>query len=132
MYEFKVGDSVKLKNNQSCNSAEVDVIYQVQKCPKGAKNQPLGVGFDRNNLCHCQPSWELITSNNNQTNSMEKFKAMMKKEPMKSFYKAGLTDSNDVLTTEGKDVFLNFLLAKNQDAFKTEVADLMLAEDNNK
>lgn len=71
----------------------------------------------------------LLTKSKTTTMSiLEKAKLIMKKEPNKTFIKAGIMDMNDSLTSEGKELFINFLLEKNQDAFKKEVVDPILAE----
>ena len=57
------------------------------------------------------------------------FKDLFVSEPQKSFRKCGLTDANDMITSDGTAVFLSWLLSKNADAFKTEVVDKILAEE---
>jgi len=59
---------------------------------------------------------------------IEKAKLIMKKEPNKTFIKAGIMDMNDNLTSEGKELFINYLLTKNQDDFKATVVDPIIAE----
>lgn len=59
---------------------------------------------------------------------LEKAKLIMKKEPNKTFIKAGIMDMSDNLTNDGKELFMNFLLEKNQEAFKKEVVDPIVAE----
>lgn len=72
-------------------------------------------------------------SNTNRLSFMEglkdKFAALRKSEPEKSFIKAGILDSNENLTLEGQEVFLNFLLGKFGADFKTEIVDKILAAD---
>jgi hypothetical protein len=74
-----------------------------------------------------EDSLELI-SNKTQMNLKEQFASVFKAEPQKSFNKAGLTDSSDVLTSDGQAIFLSWLLKTNGDTFKTEVVDPILAE----
>lgn len=71
---------------------------------------------------------ELI-SNFKQMGIKEKFLMSFKKEPEKSFSKAGITDSDDLLTDTGKEIFLAWLLKNNGEKFKTEVVDELLKED---
>lgn len=73
---------------------------------------------------------ELIeTKNKNNMSLKQKFNNLFTKEPQKSFRKAGITDGSDILTDDGKAVFLAWLLGKNADAFKAEVVDPILAEE---
>ncbi len=61
----------------------------------------------------------------------EKFVLAFKSEPEKTFRKTGITNGDDLLTDEGQKVFLSWLLKKNQDEFKKEVADEILADIEN-
>lgn len=72
---------------------------------------------------------ELITNENKKMSIKDKFAVMFLKEPEKSFRKAGITNGDNVLTSEGQDIFLSFLLLKNGAEFKTEVVDELLKED---
>lgn len=74
-----------------------------------------------------------INDNNNKRrkNKMselkEKFVLALTKEPQKSFRKAGITDGDNLLTTEGQQVFLTWLLNnKFSDEFKKDVVDDIL------
>jgi len=67
----------------------------------------------------------------NQTimsNLAEKFVTVFKSEPEKSFRKAGVTNGDDQLTTDGQTVFLSWLLKKHGNDFKTEVIDPILED----
>lgn len=55
-------------------------------------------------------------------------KLAFKKEPEKSFIKAGITDTSDALTQDGRILFLGWLLEQNKEAFKKEVVDPILEE----
>lgn len=59
----------------------------------------------------------------------DKFLMALKAEPYKSFRQKGITNGDDLLTEEGKQIFLKWLLQKNADAFKTEVVDIITADD---
>ena len=59
----------------------------------------------------------------------EKASMLFKGEPEKSFIRAGIMDSRENLTSEGTEVFLNWLLKTNGEAFKKEVVDPIIAED---
>ena len=58
----------------------------------------------------------------------EKFALVLTSEPFKSFRKKGITNGDNILTSDGRDIFLSYLLEKNKDAFKTEVVDLIEEE----
>ena len=62
----------------------------------------------------------------------EKFLQLFMSEPEKSFRKAGITNGDGFLTSEGTTVFLTWLLKKNSTAFLDEVVKPMLAEDEKK
>lgn len=63
---------------------------------------------------------------------LEKFKTSLLKEPQKSFRKAGITNGDNMLTTEGTAIFLSYLLEKEGDAFKSAVVDELLEEEKKK
>jgi hypothetical protein len=66
---------------------------------------------------------------NKMTNLIEKAKLLVMSEPQKSFRKSGITDGDDQLTQEGKELFINWLFKKNQDEFNKEIVQPLLAED---
>ena len=74
-----------------------------------------------------------ILNSTNKNNSMqtlqEKFKIAFKGEPEKSFIKAGVMNTDESLTSDGQALFLAWLLKTNGDAFKKDVIDPILAED---
>lgn len=70
-----------------------------------------------------------IIKNKTMSNIKEKFSLIFKSEPQKSFRKAGITDGDDLLTEDGKTIFLSWLLTKHQDEFKKDVVDELLKED---
>ena len=61
-------------------------------------------------------------------NIKEQFLLAITAEPQKSFRKAGITNGDDLLTDDGQKVFLSWLLKQNQDTFKKEVVDPILAD----
>lgn len=61
-------------------------------------------------------------------NLIDKVKMMMKGEPNKTFFKLGITDKEDDLTSEGKELFINFLFKRTSEEFNKEVAQPLLAE----
>lgn len=90
----------------------------------------MAIGSDKDWACHCITDWSLIKSNSNAMTSLkEKFALAFKGEPEKSFIKAGVMNTDESLTTDGKEIFLAYLLKKNGDDFKTTVIDPILAAD---
>lgn len=134
--KFQIGDRVVRINtrNGNLNVDDTGVVEKIQyeggsfmitvRADKDGSSGP-----DRHDECNLQ----LISSvNNKNMNLIEKAKLAFKKEPEKSFIKAGVTDSNENFTTEGKELFLTYLLQKNKDDFKTTVIDSILAEEEAK
>ena len=77
---------------------------------------------------------ELVEHKSNKTkmNLKEKFSLLLTGEPQKSFRKAGITNADDMLTEEGKTVFLSWLLnTKYGDEFKKDVVDELLKDETN-
>lgn len=73
----------------------------------------------------------VTSSQSSNMNLKEKFSLAFKGEPEKSFIEAGVMNSDESLTTDGKELFLSYLLKKNGDDFKTTVIDPILAEQTN-
>lgn len=71
----------------------------------------------------------IINPINKSMNLKENFTLIFTPEPQKSFRKAGITNGDNLLTDDGQKIFLSWLLTKNQDAFKAEVVDGLLAEE---
>ncbi len=59
----------------------------------------------------------------------EKFALAFKSEPEKSFIKAGIMNSDESLTSEGRELWTAWLVRKFGAEFKTDVVDPILAED---
>lgn len=133
----------------SSQFVEGQKIVMLESCSGLAKGQLAILKYNSierrlmaDNKCWCQRYWgeqanQDSSSNNNQVKNkimslIEKVKLALKGEPEKSFNKAGITDSNDMLTSEGKDVLLNWLLMKHGTEFKTDVVDPILAEEKAK
>ena len=69
---------------------------------------------------------KLISKN---MNIKEKFALALTKEPMKSFRKVGITNGDNLLTEDGMNIFLSWLLnTKFADEFKKDVVDDMIKE----
>ena len=66
---------------------------------------------------------------NKNMNIKEKFNQLFLKEPEKSFRKVGITDESDILTEDGQNIFLSWLLKQKGEQFKKEIVDKLLEED---
>ena len=71
---------------------------------------------------------ESIISNKKELNMKEKFITMFLSEPEKSFKKAGITNGDGMLTSDGQSIFLSYLLKEKGNDFKTAVVDELLKE----
>lgn len=70
---------------------------------------------------------ELLT--NKKTMSItQKFRNLFRTEPFKTLNKVGLTNSENQLTDEGEIIFLNWLLVKHAEEFKTEVGEKLVED----
>lgn len=63
-----------------------------------------------------------------QKSLAEKFALLFTKEPYKSFRKVGITNGDDVLTSQGANIFLTWMLNKHADEFNTDVVAKLLKE----
>lgn len=64
---------------------------------------------------------------------LEKFALFFTKEPFKSFRKANIVDGNDMLTQDGANMFLNYLLRnKFGDEFNTDIVQNIIKEEETK
>ena len=148
MQLFKVGDTVRFRNRSTVpngywqNHHDAGGAFAVKcvsadglKCYLFNNDDPYSPGGDgcpcrKHNWCERDDDVEIIKSSvnsNAMTSLKEKFALAFKGEPEKSFIKAGVMNSDESLTTDGKEVFLAYLLKKNGDDFKTTVIDPILA-----
>ncbi len=133
MATFTVGSKVRRINsyNDGLNIGDTGVIIEIIDNGKGAKvkndkDKTIVGGHDLKNL-------ELVTNNqNNMSDLKSKFVALFLTEPEKSFRKAGVTNGDGILTEEGREVFLTWLLKKHGDEFKKEVVDELLKDEDEK
>lgn len=126
--KFKVGDKVeRLKVNfNGFNVGDVKTIMSINRygyCDIKINDTCSSSGNDPDNL-------KLITNiTQKNMNIREKFVLTLTKEPQKSFRKVGITNGDGLLTEDGQNIFLSFLLHKKfSDEFKTEVVDKLLKE----
>lgn len=90
-------------------------------------------GWNRGNFTKVSgPDYKKNNITTKMTNLIKKFSLLTKGEPERTFIKAGVTDDNGVLTSDGKTLFDAFMLKKYGAEFKKEVVDPILAEDEEK
>ena len=65
-------------------------------------------------------------------NLLKNFSNLFTSEPEKSFRKLGITNDCDILTADGQQIFMSWLLQKNKNEFKIEVIDKLLEEEKEK
>lgn len=128
---FKVGDKVKCIYDDNYANNPFGQISSPYCGKEGVVNEvddsgykyPYHVDFSgiRSTWCSAE-ELELIKSNNISDMSLiAKFKLALKGEPRKSFIKKGVLNSDESFTTDGKDLFLAFLLSKYESDFDKEV-----------
>ena len=135
--KFKVGDKVRRINENWVNGGiKIGDIGEITKINKnGAFSYGYSINLEGYPKDYDPLYFELISSGDSEVKSMntlEKFKLAFKSEPEKTFRKLGITDGDDLLTSEGQTIFLGWLLEKNKNDFKKEVCDPMLAEKEEK
>ncbi len=135
---FKAGDKVRCLSPNGSGDVYEGTLYTI-KCV--THNRVFVRDYDgHGTTCDCgghswefpQECFELVESsisNNIILNMKEKFAQMFLAEPEKSFRKAGITNSDGMLTSEGKDIFFTWLLRKYGEEFKKEVVDVLLADE---
>jgi hypothetical protein len=119
---FKIGDRVKILRG----GVDSDKIGEIRTV--------VNISESMTYLEGCIGGWangsdalELIESKSNIMKSIKEiYRNLTRKEPEKSFVATGVTDSNDQLTADGKDLLLSFLLEQNKDAFNAEVVQPIL------
>lgn len=153
MAKFKVGDKVKFLNSgdgdyeQGFNQMQIEHGYTPDPEDTGVivaindsiKRYLIKFSTNRNNdkimcLSFHEHTLQLIKSNPiiNSMTLMDKFAMLMKGEPEKSLFKAGITNKDYTLTEEGHEVFMQWLLKKFGADFKTEVVDKLLEAEKEK
>ena len=132
---FKIGDKVKVvRHKNNCYYSEIGETGVVTNVGYFDDVYPIQIRLEKKNSKglyeekFAEEDLELITTNTNNMNTLDKFALLFKSEPEKSFRKAGITNSDDMLTDDGQKIFLSWLMKKNGDAFKTEVVDPLLAD----
>lgn len=135
---FKVGDRVKVLGNKLNNcGGGVGKICNILSSGPYSGSWDVDCLGDGKAHCYVDPNdLELIGVKQIKTTTTmsikEKFALVFKSEPEKSFRKAGITNGDDLLTEDGKAIFLSFLLKKYGAEFKKDVVDEMLDEEEEK
>lgn len=127
MSKFKVGDMVQVVLGGASHWGHHQKIIYIR--PDGAEGT-------KETICDCggrdcysnDSSLELIETNKTSMNLKEKFVAAFLSEPEKTFRKAGITNGDGILTDEGQQIFLTWLLKQQGNTFKTEVVDQLAEE----
>ena len=136
--KFKIGDKVRVLAGHENKCGTLDkknkkIDYLIITSVEEDRYRYYGyfndLSVDSCYSCYKDDDLELLEPNNiNKMNIKEQFVLAFKSEPEKTFRKTGITNGDDVLTEDGKSVFLSWLLKKFQDDFKKEVADELLKE----
>ena len=95
----------------------------------GSNADPYGKGVDTKTVSKAIAFLKQFNNINPMSSLKEKFALAFKKEPQKSFFKAGITDKEDSLTEDGKAIFIEYLFKKNEVEFKKDVVDPILEEE---
>lgn len=127
---MKIGDKVRAVSGGGHNGQEGTIVMSYI-----SSDTAWNVMFDHGFGCEAyyESNLTLIEDKKNM-NILEKFTIALKSEPEKTFRKTGITNGDDLLTEDGQKIFLSWLLKKNGETFKAEVADGLLkdVEDKNK
>lgn len=143
MQKFKVGDTVGFISGFPCDynkGIPFEMIkhglvpkLDTEGIIKYIGNERCAVEYTVNDRTMCLSfsleKLKLIKSNNIMSTLIEKIRLAAKKEPQKSFIKAGVMTMDEKFTSEGKEAFDSFLVSKFGDEFKKEVIDPILAEE---
>lgn len=140
MSKFQVGDRV-VRTKGSHYGMFVGDEGTVTEVNDGSHSFSVSVKMDKNGdiapSCNAE-NLKLLSSVSNIKNALTgkpimqnlvtTFKSLFVAEPQKTFQKAGIVDTNGDLTPDGTKVFLAWMLQTNGVAFKTAVADQIVAE----
>lgn len=131
MSKFKVGDRIKTTSNPMASA-----IYRNREATiirdEGTGYAPLRLRFDNGDECNWVYENDLVIikkARNIMSKITDKFTLTFKKEPEKTFLKAGIIDNTDLLTTDGQSIFLSWLLKKHGEEFKKDVVDDLLKDE---
>lgn len=144
MSKFKVGDRIKYTSNRhsdhesnplwgGCCGYVIGSIYEIT----ALVTCPIKVNWDNNlSNSYYETDLELVeekpTKKTIMSNLITTFKNITRTEPNKTFVKAGVMNEDLTLTSEGTELFIQFMFDKHATEFKTEVVDAILAEQEKK
>lgn len=129
MAKYKIGDEVDVDGNGT--SYTITGICSGDERYDFCRTNSPDTKWNNYDLRQCScPNQKLIKSK--MMNIKEKFLTVFLSEPEKSFRKAEITNGDNLLTADGQTVLLSWLLKKFGAEFKTEVVDVLLAEDKEK
>lgn len=120
--KFKIGDEVEVVWDDKGDNQYIGKISKIVFTEDNSKYHY--------NLAGLSPMFsdDEIKLTNKNMNIKEQFTLAMTPEPQKSFRKVGITNGDNILTEDGMKIYLSWKLMKDADAFKKEVVDDMLAE----
>ena len=129
----EIGDIVQLYCSKLYNNQRIVISIDDYPLYKEIIFDDLASGGNKITLNRNNDIEVVIVKKNNQfknksMNIKEKFLTSLKKEPKKSFRKAEITNGDDMLTEDGKVIFLSWLLNKHGEEFKKEVVDELVEE----
>ena len=126
---FKKGDRARIVGDTCSHNFPIGSIRIVTSSYDGNKyNSTNEDGFTTANY-FMENDAVLVEAKKIETPMKNKFLSLFLKEPEKSFRQAKITGDDGFLTADGQAIFLQYLLSKNGDAFKTDVVDGLIAED---
>lgn len=125
--KFKKGDRVRCHYNGNGTNGYVGsegIILSVGQTSNST--YPYEVDFSR--ALFGDHELELVKKYKKVMTPIEKFALAFKSEPEKTFIKAGIMDTKGNLTSDGREIWTQWLVKKFGDDFKTEVVDKIMAE----
>lgn len=139
MAKFKVGDKVKIVRSVSCGiedrHPEYLIITEVLEDNNRAIYHYDGYNIDGKKIGNCSyclkdENLELYKKiNNNLMENIKKiYKNLTRTEPEKSAVKAGIITDDGSLTSDGKELFLEYLYEGTKVDFDTKVVQPILKE----
>ncbi len=142
MSKFKVGDKVKIINASTNDSywlsrvGQIGEVERIENSPRtwGGLLHPymITIGNRTNSFPEEHLAPEHTLTKTTSMNLITTFKNITRTEPNKTFVKAGVMNEDLSLTSEGKELFIQFMFDKHATEFKTDVVDAILAEQEKK
>lgn len=131
--KFKPGDEVELIDKKGSSYSIGEKLKIIKHYYTPCDGDPLYYvdKTEKTGSAVYESCIKLIKSNNNKMslNLIQKFKLSRAGEPLKSFVKKGISNIDGSYTTEGKELFNEFLKNKFEADFNTEVVSLIEVEE---